>query len=90
MDQLNQLICAELPDPITEPLLFELVKTHMVHRCGVLNKNAPCLDANGICSKQFPKAFAQETILNHDGYPIYRRRDNFKYEENGLVIDNRY
>jgi hypothetical protein len=26
------------------------------------------------CFKRFPKSFANETIINSDGYPEYRRR----------------
>jgi len=28
-----------------------------------------------VCSKKFPKAFAAETTITEDGYPIYRRRN---------------
>ena len=28
------------------------------------------------CSKRFPKEFQEETIMQDDGYPLYRRRNN--------------
>ena len=44
------------------------------------------------CSKNFPKDFQNDTTLDHNGYPHYRRRDTQKtYERpNGYIVDNRW
>ncbi|OWY92809.1 Helitron helicase [Phytophthora megakarya] len=34
----------------------------------------PCTGEDGKCSKRFPKAFVDETGVDGDGYPVYRRR----------------
>ena len=52
---IDTLICAEIPDPVAHPELFEIVKASMVHGpCRALNKNSPCM-AEGKCTKDFPK-----------------------------------
>jgi hypothetical protein len=72
---IDSLICAELPDPDEEPELFQLVSTMMIHGpCGEVNPQSPCM-VDGKCSKHFPKPFREETTLSEDGYPSYRRRD---------------
>lgn len=46
---------------------------------------------DGKCSKFYPKQFQQSTIVDHDGFPIYRRRNNGNViEKNGVVLDNRH
>jgi hypothetical protein len=50
----------------------------MVHGpCGDINPNYPCMTkcTNGelICSKRFPEALIEETQVNEDGYPRYKR-----------------
>jgi hypothetical protein len=46
---------------------------------------------DGACSKNFPKEFREETTIEQDGYPKYRRRDNGKViEKGGFVYDNRH
>ena len=58
--------------------------------CGTANPNAQCM-VNGNCSKKFPKAFQEETQMEVDGYPLYRRRNDGRYvEKNGVTLDNRY
>ncbi|XP_015189382.1 PREDICTED: uncharacterized protein LOC107073306 [Polistes dominula] len=48
----------------------------MIHRpCGEANITSPCME-NGICTKSFPKEFAEKTKINKDGYPSYRRSKN--------------
>ncbi|KAK2449945.1 ATP-dependent DNA helicase RRM3 [Trifolium repens] len=57
--------------------------------CGAGITNSPCYK-DGKCSKYYPKKFQQTTIVDQDGYPVYRRRDNgYTIEKNGVPIDNR-
>ena len=78
---INNLISAEIPDPIVNQDLYDVVKTCMIHGpCGILNPNSPCMK-DEVCSKNYPKEFNANTVAVHNGYPRYRRRDN------GLVIN---
>jgi hypothetical protein len=79
---IDNLIRAELPDRALDldRSLIKIVKQVMVHGlCGFLKPGAVCMKkayANALLtySKRFPKPFANETIVNSDGYPKYRRR----------------
>nr|XP_047146321.1 uncharacterized protein LOC100213143 [Hydra vulgaris] len=78
---IDNLICAEIPDPIVNCELYDIIKTCMIHGpCGILNPNSPCMN-DGVCSKKHPNDFNANTVAVHNGYPRYRRRDN------GLVIN---
>ena len=73
-DDYDRFICAELPDPVQEPILHTIVASTMMHGpCGVERPNAPCM-VDGKCSKGYPKAFCDTTMESADGYPVYRRR----------------
>ncbi|GBP35824.1 hypothetical protein EVAR_27744_1 [Eumeta japonica] len=73
-DQVDDIICAEIPDPITDPELHDVVITNMIHGpCGAINPQSPCM-VNGKCSKRYPRQLTAETITGNDGYPQYRRR----------------
>ena len=67
VDEIDRVVCAELPDPDVDPELFRIVKTNMLH--------GPCTPERCIknrrCLKKYPKQFAQETVWNEDGYPVY-------------------
>ena len=71
-DEIDQLISAEIPDPIALPLLYETVTTCMLH--------GPCTPGrcikNGACTKKYPKHFREHTTIGVGGYPQYRRRNN--------------
>ena len=74
--KIDDYVCAELPDPIEEPVLFEVVTKCMLHGpCGDLNPDCPCME-NGRCSKKYPRPFTETTTILGDGYPCYRRRRN--------------
>ena len=99
---IDQIVRAELPDPELDRdgSLTAAVKRHMVHQpCGSLNPGAVCMDkkdkvGNPICGKGFPKAFTDATVVDEDGYPNYRRRDDGRTWDvscNGrtIALDNR-
>jgi hypothetical protein len=93
---INSCISAQWPDPVTQPSLFETVKTTMVHGpCGNFNPSAPCMQ-NGKCSKGYPKPFQDITHTTEDGYPLYARPDDgrsFPIAVSGVgpvQVDNRW
>ena len=94
-DEVDRLICAELPDPVNEPVLYEIVKSTMIHGpCGIVDgkifDKSPC-QSSGNCSKNFPKQFAESTNISVDGYPVYRRRnDGRTVTVRGCNLDNRW
>jgi len=73
-DKIDNIICAEIPDPALDPELHQIVVSNMVHGpCGSINPTSPCME-NGQCSKKYPKPFILETQQGADSYPLYRRR----------------
>ena len=80
-EQMDKVICAEIPDKDTHPRLYHSVMKNMIHGpCGKnINKDSPCMDEDS-CTKKFPKEFVAETDINTNGYPTYRRRNTGKTE----------
>ena len=73
-DKIDDVICAEIPDPMVDPELHQIVISNMVHGpCGSINPDSPCME-DGRCSKSYPKQFKADTQLRADSYPLYRRR----------------
>ena len=105
-EQIDKVVSAEIPDPENYPELHALVKQHMIHGpCGNLNRKSPCMilakksSRSQVCSKHFPKDFSDETIINNNGYPVYRRRQrgtkggfiaNIGKKGRHFIIDNRW
>lgn len=90
-EEIDKIIHAEIPDATTNHELHKLVGDCMMHGpCGELNKSSPCMKM-GRCSKHFSKEFLEETSVDNEGYPKYRRRDNGRFiEKNGVKLDNRF
>lgn len=100
----DQIVCAELPDPSWDPTgeLTDLVLRFMIHGpCGIHCPTAPCMVSKNNsplrCQKGFPKPFASRTTIHEDSYPEYRRRNNGRTftvrNPNGgplIVLDNRW
>ncbi|KAM0910887.1 hypothetical protein ACQ4PT_013858 [Festuca glaucescens] len=88
---INDIVSAELPDPVVDPLAYVLVDEFMVHGpCGRMNMKCPCM-RDGVCSKRFPKAFSEETSVDQSGYPVYRRRPDGRFVvKDGHSLDNRW
>ncbi|PPR07149.1 hypothetical protein CVT24_010778 [Panaeolus cyanescens] len=93
-EEIDKLIWARWPDKDQHPLLFETVKSCMVHGpCGAANPNAICMDPEKkICSKRFPKDFCEATNMDGSGYPeYYRPNDGVSVQvRNGFHADNRW
>nr|GEW30386.1 hypothetical protein [Tanacetum cinerariifolium] len=90
---INKYISVEIPDPTDDLNLYKLVSDFMMHGpCGEDDPSQACM-VDRKCSKHFPKKFMQHSSVDSEGYPVYRRRDDEKYEEksehhlhNGFVI----
>ncbi len=87
----DKFVSAEIPDPVSNPALYEGVAQHMMHGpCGRLNPGSPCMK-DGKCSKRFPKPFCSETRTDDKGYPQMLRRDNGRTVLRSRVeLDNRW
>ncbi|KAK9705328.1 hypothetical protein RND81_07G048700 [Saponaria officinalis] len=90
-EDIDNIICAELPDTVHEPELYKVVSELMMYGpCGMANKQSPCM-VDGKCSKHFPKKFTDKTTIDSGGYPVYRRRDDGRVvEKNGSFLDNQH
>ncbi|XP_044019460.1 uncharacterized protein LOC122859843 [Aphidius gifuensis] len=83
----DKFIAAEIPNPSDDQILHKIVMKNMIHGpCGDWCKNK-----DGICTKHFPKKFQNETLIDENGYPTYKRRNTGVYKRiNGEAVDNRY
>lgn len=72
----DTLVSAELPDPVTQPALHAAVCKHMRHGlCGAANPQCPCTDPNTkMCTRNYAREWQETTLFNLGGYPLYRRR----------------
>uniref|UniRef100_A0A7N0UU60 ATP-dependent DNA helicase n=1 Tax=Kalanchoe fedtschenkoi TaxID=63787 RepID=A0A7N0UU60_KALFE len=91
-DDIDSVVSAEIPDPVTHPDAYETVTRCLVHGpCGAENPNASCMQ-DGKCTKRYPRAFANKTYADTDGYPVYRRRDGDHsfVDAKGRRVDNHW
>lgn len=93
-DKVDDVICAEIPDPEKDPMFYEIIKASMMHGpCGNLNTRSSCMKA-GNWSKKFPRPLHKKSETGEDGYPKYCRRvpedGGFTVEINGVTFDNRW
>lgn len=90
-DEIDDLICAEIPDKETDLVGYEAILKYMIHGpCGLYNPNCTCM-LDGKCTKYFAKEFTNETTIGSNGYPVYRRRDDLlTIQIKDISIDNRY
>jgi Helitron helicase-like domain at N-terminus len=93
-DQYDELVLAEIPDPIKYPDLYKVVVAHMMHGpCGQLNPRCPCMQGDTVkqCRFNFPKHFNETTLQGDDAYPLYRRKDNGRgIHRKKAWLDNRW
>lgn len=62
---IDKYVSASIPDPQKDPLLYEIVKSQMIH--GPCDQGTfPCLDKDGKCSKRYPREFRDSTVQESD------------------------
>ena len=90
-EEVDMVVCAEIPDQNVDPELFDTVKSSMIHGpCGTMNSHSVCME-DGLCKKGYPKDFEDTTELNVNGYPLYRRRPDGRTITVGRYeVDNRW
>lgn len=85
-EQVDQIIWAEIPDPVRFPELHDFVVKNMRHTC-----DQRCLNDEGKCKSYYPKPFSNETIIQENGITRYKRRDqNRVVLPNGSVVTNQH
>lgn len=94
-DRIDDIISAEIPCPVRDPKLHEIVLKCMRHGpCGLDKPSAPCNDSRHVCTKNYPRPFINETQTAENGYPLYRRRspDNGgqSVKVGDFTVDNRW
>ena len=73
---IEKYISAEIPNKDDDPELYQIVTDHMMHGpCGVDNPSCPCT-VDFKCTKNFPKQFNETTVIDDNGYAIYKRRND--------------
>ena len=85
-DDVDRVICAEIPCRFASARLHDIIVSNNIHRCS----HGRCLRDDGTCAKNFPKEFCEETSLDTSSFPLYRRRKDRRHMlGDGTVIDNR-
>jgi hypothetical protein len=91
VEDVDCMISAKFLNSETNKLAHEMVAICTMHGpCGVAFPNAPCME-EGKCKKQYPCKFQSETVMDVNGYPIYRHRDmGHIVVVHGIELDNRW
>ncbi|KAK1402506.1 hypothetical protein POM88_002111 [Heracleum sosnowskyi] len=78
-------------DKETDPVGYEAISKYMIHGpCGSYNRNCACM-RDDQCTKFYPKEFRNETTIDANGYPVYRRQnDKRTIQLKEIEIDNRF
>ncbi|GKD54835.1 DNA helicase, partial [Tanacetum coccineum] len=88
----DKYVCAELPDPVTDPNTYVVISELMIHGpCGSANPTATCMKDGGSCNRNFPKPYCNKTYIDKEGFVHYRRRDTeIQVQRQHVWLDNRY
>ena len=72
---IDKIVSTEIPHP--DDPLHEIIKTGMIHGpCGHFNPNLACMKkrtCQGKCCKGFPFPYAEESRIDPEGFPLYKR-----------------
>ncbi|QQP37176.1 ATP-dependent DNA helicase [Caligus rogercresseyi] len=96
-EEVNKLISAEIPDPLSNPRLHSIITTNNLHGpCGPINgPRSPCMKDKKSCEKKYPKPFNSNTRVSQTDNPEYRRRvpeglnnERFTHTKGRFTFDN--
>ena len=74
IEDINRLMCAQIPDKETQPLLYELVKQYQIHGpCFKRCKRKKDKDGNMRCTKNYPHKYRSNTVFIDKDYPELAR-----------------
>ncbi|CAD7080778.1 unnamed protein product [Hermetia illucens] len=63
-EEIDQIISVEIPDPLIDQELFDIVTKHMIHGpCGAFNMTSPCME-NGKSKDRLTKNIVHRLVLN--------------------------
>ena len=73
---IDAIVCAEVPNPTTQPELHNVVSKFMLHKPCDSAPNARCRQYmdNGSCVQRFPQKKTEHTTIQGSVYPQYQRR----------------
>jgi hypothetical protein len=86
--QVDAIVSAEVPDPILQPQLYQLVQEFMLHTPCDRNEDAGCREEGKTCKRRFPKDMSRRTVIMSDAFPKYRRRGLHTFTVNGRIISD--
>ena len=86
--QVDAIVTAEIPDPLLQPLLHQLVQEFMIHSPCDRNVDAGCRHEGKPCKRRFPKDMARRTVIMSDAFPKYRRRGLHTCTVSGRIISD--
>nr|GEY75928.1 DNA helicase [Tanacetum cinerariifolium] len=91
VEDVDQHISAELPDPKIDPDGYNIVSETIMHDpCEAASMKASCMKGNK-CGKSFPNKFNSKTFFDENGHVHYQRRDtSITSTRNQFKLDNNY
>ncbi|XP_074346637.1 uncharacterized protein LOC141685437 [Apium graveolens] len=89
VQQIDQLISAEIPDKNMDPIGYNIVPAHMIHEsCGKDFSYSSCM-VQEKCGCHFSKKYNADTFFDDCGFPVYRRRQTeASVLKKGVFLDN--
>ncbi|RUS16258.1 LOW QUALITY PROTEIN: hypothetical protein BC937DRAFT_91431 [Endogone sp. FLAS-F59071] len=89
VEDINSIVCAEIPNLIQQPYLYNIITNCMIYGpCRPIKPNAQCMK-NGKCSKHYPQTFSETTVIDQNGYSIYRYHNNSQtFVKNSFEYNN--
>lgn len=83
--QVDEFVCAEIPDPVMQPILHELCANFQLHTPCDTNAESGCRNGKD-CKRHFPKDMSRCTVILNNAFPKYRRRGLHYCNVNGRMV----